>query len=72
MAFVQSKAKAVLVNQNSGLFYVKSWRLPTCAQKLIQGVSKSLQHLGCSLQLCSDLQVILRWIINPDFHLHVS
>ena len=37
--------------------------------KLIKNKSKSLQHLGCSLHLWSDSQVILRWIINPDFHL---
>ena len=37
--------------------------------KLIQDVSKSLQHLGCSLHFWSDSQVVLRWIMNPDLHL---
>ena len=37
--------------------------------KLMQDVSKLLQHLGCSLHFWSDLQVVLRWIINPDLHL---
>ena len=37
--------------------------------KLMQDVSKSLQHLGCSLHFWSDSQVVLRWIVNPDLHL---
>ena len=37
--------------------------------KLMQDVSKSLQHLGCSLHLWSESQVVLKWIINPNLHL---
>ena len=39
-----------------------------CAE-LMQTVSKSLQHLVCSLHFWSDSQVVLKWIINPDLHL---
>ena len=69
VAFVQGKAKVVLVNQTNWVISRKKLEAAEMCWKLMQDVSKSLQHLGCSLHFWSDSQVVLRWIINPDLHL---
>ena len=69
VAFVQGKAKVVLVNQTNYVISRKELEAAEMSTKLRQDVSKLLQHLGCSLYFRSDSQVILRWIINSDLHL---
>ena len=69
VAFVQGKAKVVLVNQTNWVISRKELEAAEMCTKLMQDVSKSLQHLGCSLHFWSDSQVILRWIINRDSYL---
>ena len=66
MAFVQGKTKVVLVNQTNWVILRMELEAAETCKKLMQDVSKSLQHLGCSLHFWSDSQVFLRWIINPD------
>ena len=53
VAFVQDKAKIVLVNQISWLISHKELEAAEMCSKLMQEVSKSLQHLGCSLHFWS-------------------
>ena len=69
VAFVQGNTKVVLVNQTNWFILHKELEVAEMCTKLIQDVSKSLQHLGCSLHFWSDSQVVLRWIINPHLHL---
>ena len=69
VAFVQGKAKAVLVNQTNWVISRQELEAAKMYSKLMQDVSKSLQHFGCSLHFWSDSQVVLRWVINPDLHL---
>ena len=69
VAFVQGKAKVVLVNQTNWVISRKELETAEMCTKLMQDVSKSLQYPGCSLHFWSDSQVVLRRIINPDLHL---
>ena len=48
-AFVKGKAKVVLVNQTNWVISPKKLEAAKMCSKLMQDVSKSLQHLGCSL-----------------------
>ena len=69
VAFVQGKAKFVLVNQTSWVKSRMELEAAEMCTKLMLDVSKSLQHPGCHLYFWSDSQVVLRWIINLDLHL---
>ena len=69
MVFVQGEAKVVLVNQTDWVISRKDLEAAEMCSKLMQDVSKSLQHLECSFLFCSDSKIVLRWIINPDLHL---
>ena len=72
VAFVQGKAKVVLVNQTNWVISRQELEAAEMYTKLMQDVSKSMQHLACNLHFWSDSQVVLRWIINPDLHCCVS
>ena len=63
VAFVQGEAKVVLVNQTNWVISRKDLEAAEMCSKLMQDVSKSLQHLGCSFLFWSDSQVVLRWNI---------
>ena len=54
MAFVQGKAKVILVNQTNWVISRKKLEAAEMCTKLMQDVSKSLQHLGCSRHFWSD------------------
>ena len=69
MAFVLGKTKVVLVNQTNWVISRKELETADMCTKLMQDVSKSLQHPGCSLHFWSDSQVVLRRIIKSDLHL---
>ena len=69
VAFVQAKSKVISLVKLTGLYPVRSWRLPGCAQSFPMTALTSLQHLSCSLHLWLDSQVVLRRIANPDLHL---
>ena len=69
VAFVQGKAKVVLVNQTNWVISCKELEATEMCSKLMQDVSKSLQHLGCSFLFWSDSKVVLRWIITPVLYL---
>ena len=57
MVFVQGKAKVVLVNQTNWVISRKELEAAEMYTKLMQDLSKSLQHLGCSLQLSSGFKM---------------
>ena len=69
LAFVQGKVKVVLTTQTSWVILRKELEAAKMCAELMQAVSKSLQHLGGSLHFWSDSQVVLKWIMNPDFYL---
>ena len=69
LAFVQGKVKVVLTTQTGWVISRKKLEAAKMCAELMQAVSKSLHHLGCSLHFWSDSQVVLKWIINPDLHL---
>ena len=69
LAFVQGKVKVVLSTQTGWVISQKELEAVKMCAELMQAVSKSLQHLGCSLHFWSDSQMVLKWIINPDLHL---
>ena len=69
VAFVQGKVKVVLTTQTSWVISRKELEAAKMCGALMQAVSKSLLHLGCSLHFWSDSPVVLKWIINPDLHL---
>ena len=69
VAFIQGKTRVVLVNQTNWVISRKELEAAKMCAELMQTVSKSLQHLACSLHFWSDSQVVLKWIVNPDLHL---
>ena len=69
VAFIQGKTRVVLVNQTNWVISRKELEAAKMCAELTQTVSKSLQHLVCSLHFWSASQVVLKWIINPDLQL---
>ena len=65
VVFAQGKAKVVLVNQTTWVISRKELEAAEMCTKLMQDVSKLLQHLGCSLHFWLDSKVDLRWIKKP-------
>ena len=57
MAFVQDKAKVVLVNRTNLFISRRELEAAEMCTKLMQDVSESLKHLGCSLHFWSNSQV---------------
>ena len=69
VAFVQGKVKVVSTTQTGWVISRKEVEAAKMCVELMQAVSKSLLHLGCSLHFWSDSQLVLKRIINPDLHL---
>ena len=67
--FIQGKSKVVFCNQTNWVISRKELEAAKMCAELMLVVSNSLQYLNCSLHFWTDSQVILRWIVNPDFHL---
>ena len=60
VAFIQGKTGVVLVNQTNWVVSRKELEAAKMCAELMQTVSKSLQHLACSLHFWSDSQVVLK------------
>ena len=69
LTFLQGKVEAVLTAQTGWVISWKELDAPKMCTKLMEAVSKSLHHLGCSLHFWSDSQMVLKWVINTDLHL---
>ena len=69
VAFIQGKSRLVLSNQQSWVISRKELEAAKLCSELMLAVSKSLDHLSCSIHLWTDSQVVLKWIVNPDLHL---
>ena len=63
------KSKLVLTHQKGWIISRKEVEAAKLPSDLLLQTSKALSELRCSVHCCTDSQVVLKWIINPDLSL---